>query len=1492
MKKYSTFFQQADDTNSNFCKVTILIFILVLFSVEFMSAQSGPEIDIWYGDNQPFGQYGTPQRWVNIQGNVSDPDGINSFYYTLNGGSAIDLSIGADGRRLLSSGDFTVDLDVKDLVVGDNTVLITAIDGQSNQSQYAVTIDFDNNNIWPIPYDINWQTTTSINDVAHVVDGEWEITTSGLRTIAPGYDRLVAIGDTAWGDYEVTVPVTIHSSMSSSHGVGILLRWMGHTDWGATCAQPKCGWLPLGAICWYRGNRLEIYGNEGTILATQSRNLTIGTTYMFKARVETNPGIGGLYSFKVWEQGTAEPTGWDITGQEALSDPQNGSMMLISHHGDVTFGNVNVTSIPISIQNIQATVHSGNTSATISWNTNVPASSRVDYGNNDTYSLGYVEDVTLKTSHSLELTGLTPDTEYNYQVTSESVEGDVAVSGDKTFTTVSSNIISDDFHLPLLNESVWTFVDPLEDCSYDLVGSNTEDAWLNISVPAGQEHQVWDYGVTVPHIRQDCNNADFEVEVKFESSVVTPQYQEQGILVRQDDDTYLRFEFFSKNEGTIAYAASFTSSGHSVHSNQSVYPLGTAPLYMRVKRETDQWTMTYSNDGSTWNQAALFIFEMNTVTIGPYAGNALGNNSPAHTASIDYFINTDSPIDPEDPVGDIVVITSAPITEANVGQLYSYDVEANGDPAPTFSLLTAPTGMTIDENTGLIEWMPGSSGDFDVSVQASNTIPSVDIQDFVIHVFDNNLTGGPVSDDFNDPILDGAVWSFIDPQDDGGFYEMTGTCMENAWVNISVPGGSDHEIWDEGILAPHILQECVDTDFELEVKFESSLSGGSQEQGILIKGDDTNFLRFEFYSNPAATDMYVLAATFEPGPTIFPLTADLIYYQGSIGSADISPIYMRVNRTGNQWTQSYSFDGINWTSKPTFTHSLEVSAVGTYAGNYGSSPPAHISSVDYFFFIVAPISPEDRPCTDWVGAIDSDWENDDNWSLVSPDQSMNAIIPDVSAASNIFPEINEFAECSNLMIESGATLNIGTDGSLTIHGIFLNDGETTIHSDEVGTGSLIDNGFIVGTGNTNVERYLLQNKWHYISAPVDDPLAEVLLGIYMMQWDEPSEVWSYIVDPGYLMETDMQGFAIWSEEGMTGNTTVTFTGDLNSGEKSFTLFHTPGSPPEPEPDPQVDYTGFNFTGNPYPSAVNWNVDDGMGWTRTNMDPTIYVWNPNILNYGAYVKDGIDGTNGVDSIIPSQQGFFVLCSDPAGGTIGLDNRARVHNSKEILKEQAISSQPILKLKVSGNGYTDEILFIVDPQSTFMFDSELDAFKLRGNALAPQLYSFSDDNRELSINTIPIPEEGKTIPLGLEVGTETIYSISAPVFMGFEPDMDIYLEDIKENTFTRINPGIFYNFSAHPLEDNQRFYLHFAAPNDIVKELQFSTHIFSAYGNIYIQLPDTKPADIAIFDLMGRLVANQKSSGEKLLEVSLDNPAGYFLVRVITGKQLVTRKVFVN
>ncbi|MGQ0644975.1 MAG: fibronectin type III domain-containing protein, partial [Elusimicrobiota bacterium] len=77
----------------------------------------------------------------------------------------------------------------------------------------------------------------------------------------------------------------------------------------------------------------------------------------------------------------------------------------------------------------------GQSSATISWNTNEPSNTQVEYGTSTSYGSSTVLNASLVTAHSQGLTGLTAGTVYNYRVKSRDAAGNLAVSGNFTFTT-------------------------------------------------------------------------------------------------------------------------------------------------------------------------------------------------------------------------------------------------------------------------------------------------------------------------------------------------------------------------------------------------------------------------------------------------------------------------------------------------------------------------------------------------------------------------------------------------------------------------------------------------------------------------------------------------------------------------------------------------------------------------------------------------------------------------------------------------------------------------------------------------------------------------------------------------------------------------------------------------------------------------------------------------------------------------------------------------
>ncbi len=81
----------------------------------------------------------------------------------------------------------------------------------------------------------------------------------------------------------------------------------------------------------------------------------------------------------------------------------------------------------------------------------------------------------------------------------------------------------------------------------------------------------------------------------------------------------------------------------------------------------------------------------------------------------------------------IPIITSTPVSNATVSIAYSYDVDASGNPAPSYTLVSPPAGMTIDATSGLVEWTPTQVGSVDVSVQATNPAGS-DTQTYTLAV--------------------------------------------------------------------------------------------------------------------------------------------------------------------------------------------------------------------------------------------------------------------------------------------------------------------------------------------------------------------------------------------------------------------------------------------------------------------------------------------------------------------------------------------------------------------------------------------------------------------------------------------------------------------------------------------------------------------------------------------------------------------------------------
>lgn len=334
-------------------KTCVVLLVIPLWAAE------APRIEVWYGDVQRFGHLGNPQRFVNVQGNAGPADAIARLEYSLNGGAAAALSMGCDKRRLARPGDFNIELDRASLRPGKNTVAIRAASRGGRTVSRTVTVEFTPGRTWRLPYTADFAKARRIEDVAQVVDGKWRLEPGGVRTAEPYYDRVIAIGDVTWKDYEAVVQVTYHKMLADDVVAGppystkahasLLLRWQGHRDDGN---QPRIQYWPAGAILMprasttWKGNRwvLDILRTSATRIAEEpeGRVIELGRPYLYKARVETLPGPKTRYAVKLWPAGSPEPAAWDLTGEDGPDDLESGSLLLVVHHADATFRSVRV----------------------------------------------------------------------------------------------------------------------------------------------------------------------------------------------------------------------------------------------------------------------------------------------------------------------------------------------------------------------------------------------------------------------------------------------------------------------------------------------------------------------------------------------------------------------------------------------------------------------------------------------------------------------------------------------------------------------------------------------------------------------------------------------------------------------------------------------------------------------------------------------------------------------------------------------------------------------------------------------------------------------------------------------------------------------------------------------------------------------------------------------------------------------------------------------
>ncbi|HPE57748.1 MAG TPA: cohesin domain-containing protein [Bacteroidales bacterium] len=494
------------------------------------------------------------------------------------------------------------------------------------------------------------------------------------------------------------------------------------------------------------------------------------------------------------------------------------------------------------------------------------------------------------------------------------------------------------------------------------------------------------------------------------------------------------------------------------------------------------------------------------------------------------------------------------------------------------------------------------------------------------------------------------------------------------------------------------------------------------------------------------------------------------------------------------------------------------------------------------------------------------WSNPAFWDNGVPGLSSVATIESGLAT------IDSEAFAYDLTVNAGAALTIETTGTLNIDGDLM----LASNNDNTPSGSLINNGTLEIVGQSTMQRWLSGGQNHFISTPVSVTTLGMLYNPanpgYFYEYSEPSKSWLNL----FQLNTPLlssKGYAL----NFLADELVDVTGNFNN---------------LPSYNPVISYTedkggddGWNLVGNPYTSALDWEAES---WQKTNLEGGIYFYDG--TNYQTYNGGyGVPAT--ASQYIPAMQGFFVKAMG-SGAELVVPKAAQVHSSQEYFKgtRETVNA---LRLKISGNNYSDEALIRFDPSATNAFDAQMDAYKLFSfNTMVPQVFTLAATLQ--TINALPSQGSStwseKMVVLGYSAGASGQYIIEASEMESFTAGQvnTIELYDSETQVYIDLIENPVYTFNANEGMNTSRFRVYFNRVVTGIGEVDMNdVVIYSIERTIFIE----NASGVAIvYNLAGQEVARAELVQDEINSISL-NKGGMYMVKVVNGSSnLASEKVF--
>ena len=508
---------------------------------------------------------------------------------------------------------------------------------------------------------------------------------------------------------------------------------------------------------------------------------------------------------------------------------------------------------------------------------------------------------------------------------------------------------------------------------------------------------------------------------------------------------------------------------------------------------------------------------------------------------------------------------------------------------------------------------------------------------------------------------------------------------------------------------------------------------------------------------------------------------------------------------------------------------------------------------------------------------------------------------------------SSIAAQSNLKVKSNNSLTVLEGSNIEVIGNF----ESESNADVVlkSGASIIVSG--TKTGNITYKRNLLTDSYFLVSPPVsgqdyDDTFVSTngiaqnipnnlnAIGTYTTS----SNTWDYMtIGESNLSFSSGVGYSVKRTTG-TGAGEIPFTGEIagdletQDGGVNFTLIYDSSS----SPDNDDQYLGYNWNlvGNPYPAYIK--NSEFLTSNSSNILPTIWTWDSANETYDDKVGNILNSENANFPIAPGQ-GFFVRSS--SSGAINIPEANQYHQIEigGVDTFERINTLTSIKLIINnGSSYNRhcDVYYLDDVTLGFDYGYEGQLFGGGGNSNSLSIYTqLLEDNEGVNYQTQSLPNtnyEGMVVPVGVDALAGAVINISA-VGTNFPANINVFLEDKQENTFTRLdNTSNFSTTLSSNLNGTGRFYLHTTSASLSTGNVLDNNpvNIFTTTrDNLRIVGVQSGTANVQLYNIAGKLVLNTSFEGTGSNDIILPIlSSGIYIVQVKNESGTINKKVVIK